>query len=136
MKQLLYFFFLIVILTSCQQTSQKLRLAEEIIETQPDSALKILREIDFQNEKSDRNKALYGILMFKALDKNYLSLTPDSLINFSIKFYQDKNDNEKLGEALFYKGRSYNYANQYENATKFYMLALDNLKGSNNYNLL
>ncbi len=136
MKQLLYFFFLIVILTSCQQTSQKLRLAEEIIETQPDSALKILREIDFQNEKSDRNKALYGILMFKALDKNYLSLTPDSLINFSIKFYQDKNDNEKLGEALFYKGRSYNYANQYENATKLYMLALDNLKGSKEYNLL
>ena len=136
MKQLLYFFFLIGILTSCQQTSQKLRLAEEIIETQPDSALKVLREIDYQNEKSDRNKALYGILMFKALDKNYLSLTPDSLINFSIKFYQDKNDNEKLGEALFYKGRSYNYANQYENATKLYMLALDNLKGSKEYNLL
>jgi tetratricopeptide (TPR) repeat protein len=136
MKQLLYFFSLIVILTSCQQTSQKLRLAEEIIETQPDSALKVLREIDYQNEKSDRNKALYGILMFKALDKNYLSLTPDSLINFSIKFYQDKNDKEKLGEALFYKGRMYNYVYQYENATKLYMFALDNLKGSQEYNLL
>jgi tetratricopeptide (TPR) repeat protein len=136
MKQLLHFFLIIFMLASCQQTSQKLRLAEEIIETQPDSALKILKEIDYQNEKFDRNKALYGVLMFKALDKNYLTLAPDSLINFSMEFYQNKNDNEKLGEALFYKGRSYNYANQYENATKLYMLALDNLKGSNNYNLL
>ena len=89
MKQLLHLSFIIIIFASCQQTSQKLRLAEEIIETQPDSALKILREIDYQNEKSDRNKALYGILMFKALDKNYLTLAPDSLINFSIEFYQE-----------------------------------------------
>ncbi|NCB68566.1 MAG: hypothetical protein EOM47_06935 [Bacteroidia bacterium] len=136
MKQLLYFFIIIIVLTSCQQTSQKLRLAEEIIETQPDSALKILREIDFQNEKSDRNKALYGILMFKALDKNYLSLTPDSLINFSIEFYLDKNDNEKLGEALFYKGRSYKYVFQFAEATNTYILALNNIIHSQEYDLL
>ena len=136
MKQFLYLSFIIFILASCQQTSQKLRLAEEIIESQPDSALKILKEIDYKNEKSQSEKALYGILMFKTLDNNYLTLAPDSLINFSIAFYQDKKDSEKLGEALFYKGRMYKYAFKHENASEFYMLALENLEGSKNYKLL
>ena len=136
MKQVPFLILLIILLVSCQQTSQKLRLAEEIIETQPDSALKILRKIDYKNQKSKGDKALYGILMFKALDKNYLTLAPDSLINFSIEFYQNKKDNEKLGEALFFKGRMLNYAFKYENATKYYIESLDKLSDSRNYNLL
>ena len=103
MKQVPFLILLIILLVSCQQTSHKLRLAEEIIDNQPDSALKILRKIEYKNEKSNDDKALYGILMFKALDKNYLKLAPDSLINFSIEYYQKENDNEKLGEALFFK---------------------------------
>ena len=136
MRQIIYLTLLLLFLASCQHSSQKLQLVEEIIDSQPDSALKILKEIDYKNEKSQSEKALYGILMFKALDKNYLTLGPDSLINYSIAFYQNKKDNEKLGEALFYKGRMYNDAYQYENATKLYMLALDNLEGSENYDLL
>jgi tetratricopeptide (TPR) repeat protein len=136
MRQIIYLTLLLLFLASCQHSSQKLQLVEEIIDSQPDSALKILKEIDYKNEKSQSEKAHYGILMFKALDKNYLTLDPDSLINFSITFYQNKKDNEKLGEALFYKGRMYNDAYQYENATKLYMLALDNLEGSENYDLL
>lgn len=103
MKQVPFLILLIILLASCQQTSHKLRLVEEIIDNQPDSALKILRNIDYKNEKSNGDKALYGILMFKALDKNYQTLAPDSLINFSIDYYQKENDNEKLGEALFFK---------------------------------
>jgi tetratricopeptide (TPR) repeat protein len=136
MKQLLHLSFIIIIFASCQQTSQKLRLAEEIIETQPDSALKILREIDYQNEKSDRNKALYGLLLFKALDKNDLDLKPDSLINFSIKYYEKINKKNRLVEALFYKGRLYYYAINYDKASEYYIAALENLYNNRNYGLI
>ena len=69
MRQIIYLTLLLLFLASCQHSSQKLQLVEEIIDSQPDSALKILRNIDYKNENSNGDKALYGIHMFKALDK-------------------------------------------------------------------
>jgi len=75
----------------------------------------------------DADKALYGLLLFQALDKNKLTLKPDSAINFSIEYYQNKNDKPHLANAYFYKGRMYKNAQHYDEATLLYLKALDNI---------
>ncbi len=120
----------------CSFFPGEIKTAERLIETAPDSALQILRNVNYDKSLSAADRASYGLLLFEALDKAYQPLKPDSVLNFSIEYYKRKGNSEKLAKGYFYKGRSYKYVFQYENASRFYMLALDNLKGNNNYNLL
>ena len=75
------------------------------MENHPDSALYILQKLPPEKYSSDASKALFGILLFKALDKNYMPLQPDTLINFSIDYYLKQKDEKYLAIAYFYKGR-------------------------------
>lgn len=126
----------VFIFTGCSFFPGEIKTAERLIETAPDSALQILRNVTYDKSLSAAERANYGLLLFEALDKTYQPLKPDSVLNFSIDYYKRKRNSEKLAKGYFYKGRLYNYAYQYENATKLYILALDNLKGSNDYDLL
>lgn len=128
--------FCVFIFAGCSFFPGEIKTAERLIETAPDSALQILRNVNYDKSLSTAERANYGLLLFEALDKTYQPLKPDSVLNFSIDYYKRKRNSEKLAKGYFYKGRSYNYAFQYENASRFYMLALDNLKGSKDYNLL
>lgn len=138
MKRCIYFIVLSVILsfTGCSFFPGEIKTAERLIENTPDSALKILQRIPYDKSLSSADRALYGLLLFEALDKAYKPLQPDSVINFSIEYYNRKNDSEKLAKAYFYKARVYKYAYQFEDASNLYMVALDNLKKSEDYNLL
>jgi len=128
--------FCVFIFAGCSFFPGEIKTAERLMETAPDSALQILRNVNYDKSLSAAERANYGLLLFEALDKTYQPLKPDSVLNFSIDYYKRKRNSEKLAKGYFYKGRSYNYVFQYENASKFYMLALDNLKGTNDYNLL
>lgn len=138
MKRCIYFITLSVILsfTGCSFFPGEIKTAERLIENTPDSALKILQRIPYDKSLSSADRALYGLLLFEALDKADKPLQPDSVINFSIEYYNRKNDSEKLAKAYFYKARVYKYAYQFEDASNLYMVALDNLKKSEDYNLL
>jgi tetratricopeptide (TPR) repeat protein len=138
MKRCIYFIVLSVILsfTGCSFFPGEIKTAERLIENTPDSALKILQRIPYDKSLSSADRALYGLLLFEALDKAYKPLQPDSVINFSIEYYNRKNNSEKLAKAYFYKARVYKYAYQFEDASNLYMTALDNLKKSEDYNLL
>ena len=126
----------VFIFTGCSFFPGEIKTAERLIETAPDSALQILRNVNYDKSLSAAERANYGLLLFEALDKTYQPLKPDSVLNFSIDYYKRKRNSEKLAKWYFYKRRSYNYAFQYENASRVHMLALDNLKGSKDYNLL
>lgn len=128
--------FCVFFFTGCSFFPSEIKTAERLIETAPDSALQVLKNINYDESLSSAERANYGLLLFEALDKTYQQLKPDSVLNFSIDYYKRKRNSEKLAKGYFYKGRSYNYTYQYENATKLYMLALDNLKGSKNFDLL
>lgn len=127
--------FAILFLSGCSFFPGEIKIAEQLLENHPDSALKILRNVQYDKSMSSSDRAHYGILLFEALDKTSKSLEPDSVINFSIEYYKQKRNTERLATAYFYKGRLFYSAFQYENASKYYLLALENLKGSNNYNL-
>jgi len=136
-KKLLRFipvFFLV--LSSCNQVPNELLLAEQVMETRPDSALHILQKIGPASYKSPSHRALYGLLYFEALDKKDKPLEPDSLIDFSINHYLAKNENLNLAKSYFFKARMYRKRKHFEDAIKLHLNALDLLKSTNNYNLL
>ncbi len=67
---------------SCSKnyTEQRLNEVEATLETTPDSALNLLKQIP-QEELTDKyHSAYYALLLSIALDKNYIDETNDSLI--------------------------------------------------------
>jgi tetratricopeptide (TPR) repeat protein len=125
-----------LLLLGCSFTTNELKIAEQLIESKPDSALKILQNINPQNLESDSNRALYGLLMFQALDKSNKPLQPDSVISFALNYYQKSNDKQRLPICYFYKGRIYKSAQRYDDATELYLKALESSKDSKNYTML
>ena len=112
---------------SCSNQPEALIKAEQLMETAPDSALHILQNIPLDVLQNPSHKALYGLLMFQALDKNYMTLQPDTLINNSIHYFEQHADKRQLASAYFFKARMYKYATRFEAAIPLYMQALDNL---------
>lgn len=114
----------------------ELRTAEQLIETAPDSALHILQHLSTSKYKSDQSRALYGLLMIQILDRKHLPLKPDSLLDYSIDYYQNHKDGDKLATSYLFKGRTCKYASQYDKAISYYLKALDEANNSNNSLLL
>jgi tetratricopeptide (TPR) repeat protein len=106
------------------------------MEEHPDSALHILQKLPPKKYNSDANRALYGILLFQALDKNYMSLQPDSLIKFSIDYYLKQGDKPHLAMAYFYNGRKLKYETEYEKASIELYKSIDNCNTNYDYLLL
>jgi len=113
-----------------------MKIAEQVMETAPDSALHLLQGMRIDHSMSSADRALYGLLYFQALDKNNLPLKPDSLINFSLSYYSNKKDNSRLPYCYFYKARIFKIAQRYDEATIWYLKALDQLQNNKNYDLL
>ena len=122
--------------TSCSDTPNELKAAEKVMENHPDSALHILQKLHPEKYSTYANRALYGLLLFKALDKNNLPLQPLSLLDFSIDYYTRQDDKIRLGDCQLYKGRAFLSKNKYEQATSEFLKALDNLKSEPDYNIL
>ncbi|MBV5282749.1 MAG: hypothetical protein JZU53_10005 [Paludibacter sp.] len=121
---------------SCSKTPNELKIVEKIMEEHPDSALQILQKLPPEKYSSDASRALFGILLFQALDKNYLPLQPDSLINFSIDYYLKQKDEKYLAIAYFYKGRKLYSQKEYEKATKEFLSSIENCTNNTNNLLL
>jgi len=128
--------FCLCLFIGCSFTPSELKIAEQIIDSKSDSALRILQNIKSENITFNPNRALYGLLMFQALDNCDKPLRPDSMLNFSIEYYQKKNDQTHLAKCYFYKARKYKYAQRYDEAALYYFKALDYYVEKNDYTLL
>jgi tetratricopeptide (TPR) repeat protein len=129
------FHFLFVVISSCSNPPEELQKVESLIESKPDSALHILRNISTEKYKSDENKALYGLLMIEALDRLKLPMLPESLLDFSFNYYQKHPDPVRLANCYLYKGRRFKYSLQYDKATNSYVQGLDLIENKNEYML-
>lgn len=123
-------------LVGCTQIPSELKLAQEMLETKPDSALSILQKIYPDHYKSESSRALYGLLLFQALDKNNQTLQPDSIINFSLNYYQHKNKKRELAIGYYYNARIHKKKQRFDQATVLYIDALYILKNSEDYYFL
>jgi len=133
-----YLFFLSIAIGifSCSQPPQELNTAEGLIETAPDSAFHILRNISPGRYKSSANRALYELLMVRTLDRKQMPLKPDSLLDFSIRYYQNHIDKDRLAMCFLLRGRAYKYTAQYDKAMNFYLKAMDETQNSKDSLLL
>ena len=99
MKQLLLHIILSLLValsfTGCRDHSpvaDKLKQAETCMNEYPDSALTILKSIVQTDLQSEEHRARYALLYSQALDKNYIDLTSDSLINIAVDYYKNRDD--------------------------------------------
>lgn len=106
-KTILCLILSVLILTNCSNdndTHEKLSEIERLIEKEKyELAMNNLSDIN-ANRLNNENKAYYDLLMTQAnfcLDKQTDS---DSLINESIRFYEENNNKILLAKAYYYKG--------------------------------
>lgn len=96
-----------------KQITNTLNLAESVMDEQPDSALTLLKQIDGNQISSVSQSARYALLYSQALDKNYIDVTNDSLINITMNYYQNHGSARDRFLSLFYQGRVYYNAKNY-----------------------
>ena len=131
-----FYIFLCILIYGCSVMPNEMKTAERLMETAPDSSLYILQHMSPDKYKSGSNRAFYGLLLIRALDKNLMPLKPDSLLDYSIKYYMAQGDELHLAACYFYKGRSYKNAVQYDKAMDFYLKALDHTQNKEDNPLL
>ena len=76
------------------------------MDTYPDSALQLLKTIDSKHLVTKEGKARYALLYSQALDKNYIDVTNDSLINIAVDYYKEKSGHKYYSMlSHYYKAR-------------------------------
>lgn len=100
--------------------------AESVMNTRPDSALLILREMmDTIHIYPKETQMYWHLLTIQARDKLYITHTSDSVINQIVKFYEECDDKNKLITAYYYQGSIYRDMNDVPKALKAFQKALD-----------
>lgn len=90
MSKYIHFCIIVIVaitIGSYTGTSTKINTAEQLMETAPDSALHILKQIHRTELIGTSNRALYALLMSQALDKNDIKVESDSLIRVATDYY-------------------------------------------------
>jgi hypothetical protein len=103
------------------------------MESHPDSALSLLREIKSPNKLSKRDYALYALLMIQGMDKNSLDITNNTFWEDAVRYFSNTKDSVHAAKAFFYAGRINDKMKQTEQATQLYLKANDWAKGSSDY---
>lgn len=85
--------------------SDALRRAEAVMDSCPDSALVIVRSVSPDSLTSQADRSLHSLLLAQALDKNYLPLPPDSLLEASLGYFTDCGDRRRAMLASLYLGK-------------------------------
>ena len=123
---LYYLLLTLLLLTGCNapnQVTDDLIRAEAWMNEHPDSALNLLKGIEQPELQTREHHARYALLYSQALDKNYIDLTSDSLINIAVDYYKDRDDVKAKFLSYYYLGRIYTNANNLTQATLAYMEA-------------
>ena len=105
-----------------------LEKAEQIMMQDPDSALLILQELDLHSLPRGEPRARYALLYTQALDKNYLSISGDSMVIQAVKYYRKASLSKYKAYAYFYRGCAYMQMDSLRLALGAYLDAVDMAK--------
>lgn len=103
-------------------------IAENLIETQPDTALSILSAIDKSRLGDKEERARYALLMSMALDKNYIDTTSFAVLQPAIDYYLKHGTPDEKLRTLYYQSCIYRNRGDDGNAMASCIEAL-NLEG-------
>lgn len=119
-------FLILFVLCSCNNYKDVniiLSNIEKTINDNPKNALEELRKIENSNEFPKKIRAKYALLYSIALDKNYIDISSDSIINVALDYYKNRRLSTYRMKSYYYKGRvSYN-AKLYPQANIYFNLA-------------
>lgn len=118
---------LMAVCTACTggNCREALTHAEAVMQQRPDSALLILEGIDRADVSSDRDKALYYLLMTQARDKNHLPLDNDTMISFSVDYFDRERDSRYLMLSHYFNGRVLSQTGDFPLAILSFLQATD-----------
>lgn len=127
MKRYLSLLLLLVMLCTIESCDKKddnlkiLRKAESCMSESPELALELLDAID--NHKFTRQKyhAKYALLYSMALDKNFIDVTNDSIIQPAVKYFRFHGKPTDKLLTYYYWGRIAMNAGDYETALKHFI---------------
>ena len=108
-------------IVSCDDArkSETYRVLEDVdsyIEARPDSALAVLECIDKSELTSKELEAKYALLLSQALDKNYIDLQSDSIIDPAVRYYENHGTPDERLKMYYYSGRIKQNSGDYEGA--------------------
>ena len=100
--------------------------ADKLADTQPDSALRLLRSLEQRVDHEVLPTRMYWrLLLVKASDKvSQPMCTPDEIEEI-VRYYTDDGDRELLPEALYYAGRVYRTCNDAPEARRYFLAAVE-----------
>ena len=107
MKRLAFYLSCGLICMACSSVSKyrkQMEAAEAVIEDHPDSAWIMLRDIPSSLLSDGEEKALYNLLLTMATYKLYKPFKDDSLINYSVQYYEQHGNQKRLAASYYYKG--------------------------------
>lgn len=96
----------------------RLDLADNLMESRPDSALTVLSSIDTTSLADDGEKARYALLMSMALDKNYIDTTNFDILQPAIDYYPTHGTPDEKLRTFYYQGRIYQNKGDRDNALR------------------
>ena len=138
MKNNLYVFFLFFItgLMSCSHHSGLYEHAEKIMSQHPDSVLTLLSTIQDVNDLSEKDRAMYYLLLTEAEDKTYKKHESDSLIAIATEYFDKTDDVKRKAKAWYYRGRINQDLGDALHAQDYYLKALQDENQINDYILI
>lgn len=127
-------------ISSCNYTPNNtesiLSTVELCMEAHPDSALRLLESIPQPQQLKDEYRANYYLLLTQARDKNYMDLSTDSSIIFSVRFFKENGNVSKYGKSMYYYGRVIQMREQHPRALKIFLDAQQPLEDAKEYKIL
>ena len=137
MKNIVLFFSVLMLCVSCNEAAlQKMRRADSIMNSNCDSALVLLSQIDGAKLCSNSDRAYYALLLTEARYKNFIPLENDSLISIATEYYSKNNDSHLYGRALMYRGCALFEAMDYNGAIMEYKKAELEFEKDTNFTML
>lgn len=114
----------IILLLGCSNNRdswRKFEIAENLLNTKPDSSLTILESISVGELKTKEEKARYALIMSMALDKNFIDTTNFDVLQPAIDYYLKKGTPDEKFRTYYYQGRIYQNQGNEEEALKSFM---------------
>ncbi|MDE5701543.1 MAG: hypothetical protein K2I15_03850 [Bacteroides sp.] len=132
-------FLIVFLLTACnvrQENDRRLMEADLLMQSRPDSALRILQGIPMGELATRDDSAYYALLLTQARDKNFVVQKDDSLIGYAVAYYNKIGDSRMQAKAHYYRGCVYRDMNLCGKAIMEYLIAIPLAKETGEMRLL
>ncbi len=129
MKHLITFILSVLLFSACGNRERvqfgKLQQIDSLAESQPDSAVAMIKTINRDTLLGNDNKYYFDLLEIRTNDKAYIAHTFDSAILSVINYFENHDFNNLLPVAYYYGGRVYSDLGDAPQALEYFHKALD-----------